>query len=199
MKAKIIGQPATIYSQPDPTAPPITQAMVGGIVDLGRVKKQNGRAWVAVTLSDGRRGYLAGDARVLALRRGTLLQNEVAAYSQPSTSSGVKARYQKCATLYLGERVAQDGKAWVKVLDAAGNEGFVDGETRIQVVAEGAKAAARKKMLRGGLWCVVGIAVTAGTYSLASPGGTYFVTWGAIVFGGIQFFQGMYQFLSAPA
>ncbi|HEV2176083.1 MAG TPA: hypothetical protein VGW33_02620 [Terriglobia bacterium] len=200
MKARVSNQPATIYSQPDSSAPPITQVPVGGIVEVGGVKTQGGRKWVAATLSDGRRGYLAGDAKVIFMRRATLLQDEVAAYSQPSTSSGVKARYQKSATLYLGEKVTEDGKAWARVLDSAGNEGFVDGQTRIKVVPEATKAAGRKNMLRGGLWCVGGIVVTVATYSAAaSGGGTYFVAWGAILFGGIQFFKGMYQFLTASA
>ena len=51
---------------------------------------------------------------------------------------------------------------------------------------------ARRDMLVGGLWCLGGIAVTVLTYSAASGGGTYFVAWGAIVFGAIQFFRGLF-------
>jgi hypothetical protein len=53
------------------------------------------------------------------------------------------------------------------------------------------RAAANKNMLVGGLWCAGGILVTALTYSAASGGGSYVVAWGAIVFGGIQFFRGL--------
>lgn len=57
---------------------------------------------------------------------------------------------------------------------------------------------ARKNMLVGGIWLVLGIVVTAGTYAAASNGGgTYVVTWGAIVFGGIQFLKGVFQFIGA--
>lgn len=46
--------------------------------------------------------------------------------------------------------------------------------------------------------CIGGLIVTAVTYSNASDeGGTYLVTWGAIVFGGYQFIKGLYQKLSA--
>lgn len=51
----------------------------------------------------------------------------------------------------------------------------------------------RKNMLHGALWCVGGIVVTAVTYSAARGGGTYVVTWGAIIFGAIQFFRGVGQ------
>lgn len=51
--------------------------------------------------------------------------------------------------------------------------------------------AARKDMVRGGLWCGLGIVVTIGSYAMASGGGHYVVAWGAIIFGGIQFFRGL--------
>ena len=59
--------------------------------------------------------------------------------------------------------------------------------------AKAARSAAEKQMLHGVLWCAGGIIVTLGTYVAAasSPfGGTYFVAWGAIVFGAVQFFRG---------
>jgi len=46
-------------------------------------------------------------------------------------------------------------------------------------------------MIIGGLFCIGGIAVTALTYSAAAGGGTYVVTWGAILFGGFRFFRGV--------
>ncbi len=59
-----------------------------------------------------------------------------------------------------------------------------------EVVDERRKAA-NKDMLYGALWCIGGTIVTAVSYSAASGGGTYVVTWGAIFFGGIQFFKGL--------
>ncbi len=47
-------------------------------------------------------------------------------------------------------------------------------------------------MVFGALWCIGGIVVTVVTYSAAASGGTYVVAWGAIVFGAIQFFRGLY-------
>jgi len=50
---------------------------------------------------------------------------------------------------------------------------------------------AKKDMLYGGLWFFGGLIVTIVTYSSASGGGRYVVAWGAIIFGGIQFFRGL--------
>ena len=50
---------------------------------------------------------------------------------------------------------------------------------------------ARNQMIIGGLIFFVGLAITIGTYSAASDGGSYVVAWGAIIFGAIRFFRGM--------
>jgi hypothetical protein len=53
------------------------------------------------------------------------------------------------------------------------------------------RTSAEKRMLNGSLWCGGGIFVTVITYAMSANGGTYVVAWGAIVFGGLQFFQGL--------
>jgi len=53
-------------------------------------------------------------------------------------------------------------------------------ETQIR---DAKKAGAKKDMLHGGLWCAGGLALT-----MADVG---FIFWGAIIFGGIQFFKGV--------
>ncbi len=55
------------------------------------------------------------------------------------------------------------------------------------------REAGNKNMLYGALWCVGGLLVTILTYSAASDGGTYVVAWGAVIFGAIQFFKGLFQ------
>jgi hypothetical protein len=64
---------------------------------------------------------------------------------------------------------------------------------------EGRKVMADKyarHMLYGILWAVGGGAVTIVTFSLASEqGGTYFIAWGAILFGIIDFFKGLFGWL----
>jgi uncharacterized protein YaaW (UPF0174 family) len=54
----------------------------------------------------------------------------------------------------------------------------------------------RKNMIVGGLWCGGGTAVTVLTMQAAHGGGTYVVAWGAILFGAIQFFRGVSQFIT---
>jgi hypothetical protein len=60
--------------------------------------------------------------------------------------------------------------------------------------AEERRAAGRKNMIYGALICIIGTAVTVGSYALASGGGTYIIAWGAIIFGAVQFFRGLQQY-----
>lgn len=53
------------------------------------------------------------------------------------------------------------------------------------------------KMALGALICIVGIAITACTYSSAArSGGSYTIAYGAILIGGFRFLQGLYYYYS---
>jgi hypothetical protein len=79
-----------------------------------------------------------------------------------------------------------------KGLDPQAADTVVDELSRVR--SDAARSAGLRNMGFGALWCIGGIAVTAVTYSMASQGGgTYIVTWGAILFGGIQFLRGLWQ------
>jgi hypothetical protein len=74
--------------------------------------------------------------------------------------------------------------------DAAAASAIVERANRTK---DERRVAGRRHMITGGVLCTFGIIVTAATYSAAQHGGTYLVAWGAIVFGGIQFFRGLIQ------
>jgi hypothetical protein len=57
-----------------------------------------------------------------------------------------------------------------------------------------ARAYARH-MLYGVLWAAGGITVTVITLAASANGGTYIVAWGAIIFGIIDFFRGLFGWL----
>jgi hypothetical protein len=64
---------------------------------------------------------------------------------------------------------------------------------------EGRQAMAKRyrgRMVRGLLWAVGGLVVTAITYAMASDkGGSYYIFWGAVLFGAIDFFAGFVGWL----
>jgi hypothetical protein len=61
------------------------------------------------------------------------------------------------------------------------------------------KSAGQKNMAIGGIIAVIGLVVTLATFAAATgeQGGRYVIAWGAVIFGGIQFFRGLSQVSAA--
>ncbi len=110
-------------------------------------------------------------------------------------NEAVQAVYQYAAGLVKSGMSASqvESKLVEKGLDRAAASIVVKKLFALRAKAVG--AAAKKNMLYGALWCIGGILVTAVTFSAAGKGGTYVVAWGAIIFGGIQFFRGLFQYM----
>jgi hypothetical protein len=92
------------------------------------------------------------------------------------------------------------GKDSIDTKEALMQQGLSSDEAQVVVdnletqIQDAKKARAKKDMLYGALWCVGGLVVTFVTMSAASNGGSYVVTWGAIIFGGYQFFKGLINY-----
>lgn len=104
---------------------------------------------------------------------------------------------------HVANRIINDNKAGYEVKQELIEKGMAE-ETAGQIVdhveqqiQEAKRSRANKDMLYGALWCIGGTVVTVVTYSAASGGGRYMIAWGAIIFGGIQFFKGLYNSTSS--
>ena len=81
-------------------------------------------------------------------------------------------------------------------LTRATQNAHVDKENQVEETGS-SRDVGRRNMVVGGLWCIDGILFTAISYNAvasSSRGGSYFIAWGAIVFGAIQFFKGVFSF-----
>jgi hypothetical protein len=60
-------------------------------------------------------------------------------------------------------------------------------------MAQAKQDRAKRDIRNGALWSIGGLAVTGLSYASASGsgGGSYFVCWGAVIFGGIQLIRGL--------
>ena len=110
-----------------------------------------------------------------------------------TTEKAVEQVYAVAANIMVREN--KNAYEVRKELNAIGLE---DESARIVVenlerqIKEAKSGKARKDMLYGGMWFFGGLIVTVVSYSAASNGGgSYMVAYGAIIFGGIQFFRGL--------
>jgi hypothetical protein len=197
----LVDERATIYAEPHRTAATVTELAQGDELEISGQTTSDGENWVAVTLDEGRQGYMPGTARVFRYRL-VRLDQEATMRAQPSDASDILVYYGPGAALMLVGTTVQDGQTWLEVRDSDGNSGFMPGSTRLEGAtptarANAAAAVAKRNMLVGGLWCGGGLLVTLFTYMAASGGGTYVVAWGAIIFGGWQLLKGISQYLAA--
>jgi len=114
----------------------------------------------------------------------------------------VLERYEMGTMVLVLGTTTQGHQSWIGIRDSSGKEGFVPDGTPMEdanrpTQVDVSMARAKRNMIVGGLWCGGGAAVTAVTYANASGGGTYVVTWGAIIFGGFQFLKGLGGYISA--
>lgn len=95
----------------------------------------------------------------------------------------MKQGWPKESAVRFVDRVEQDLKQYV--------EQYKNSPEGRRVMASKYK----RRMLYGALWAVGGTLVTTITYSAASGGGVYIIAWGAILFGIIDFFVGLFGWL----
>lgn len=81
---------------------------------------------------------------------------------------------------------------------ATHEEGSVDRYFKEQHTSliEEAKLLADSEMKQGVIWFIVGIVITGGTYLFASDGGTYYIFWGAMLYGVYRLIRGFWYKLN---
>jgi hypothetical protein len=164
----------------------------GEEVDFIRLEKTANQKWCYISRANGEKGYVPGTTAVRALVQARLEQPAAELRVAPDPNAAVVRQLRKAEMLLLLQTVPGQGGNWVVVRGVDGQEGFLDGKARIKKEAVVRQNTPQHDMLVGGLWCVGGIVVTVLSYG--SKGGI--IAWGAIVFGGIQFFRGLIRLMS---
>jgi hypothetical protein len=164
----------------------------GDEVDFSSIVSAKGKKWCKVFLRNGQTGYCPGDTMVRTLKHVRLHQAKADVLSEPATTSTViRQLVRKDDFLLLSAENANSG-SWAKIRLNDGREGYLDGKAKILGIDAKVQNTPQHDMMVGGLWCIGGIVVTAISYSaVANTGGSYLITWGAILFGGIQFLKGL--------
>lgn len=66
--------------------------------------------------------------------------------------------------------------------------------TVLRARTEANQRSGKRNMMFGALWFGGGALISAISYFVAKDGGGYLVTWGAMIFGGLQLLNGMMQY-----
>jgi hypothetical protein len=195
MKVKITQETAILYPQPDESSGPVHTLNRGDVSELGGVKKVAGKQWVEMTLFDGTKGYVPGGTHLFALIQAQL--NRKTPLYATADKSLVKMDLPRRTMVNFLDLIEQNGQQWIYIQDALGNQGYIEPTTSITRRDPITKKTGITNMWVGGAFFVVGVIVTIVSYASASSGSNYYLCWGAIIFGLVQFIQGLIQFLKA--
>jgi len=197
MQAKLMDETAQVVTLDGDEPVLICELRKGDVFDLGKVVKKRRVKWTEATLDDGTAGFVHGNVKVFIMLRAKSAKRKLKVYLQPSRSSEVIAMFNKRNEFQLLDTFKEGRIAWVQIKDTTGLEGFIDGNAKINVIdAPETRADKRKAAIKdikvGAIWFFAGLAITLGTYNAAQGnGGTYLITWGAILFGGLQCLKGI--------
>ena len=195
MKIKIIQESALLYPQPDENSSPVITLDRGDVGEMGSVKKIGGKQWVEMTLMDGSKGFIPGGTRIFSLIQAQL--NRKTPLYATADKGLVKMELPRRSMVNFLDLVEQNGQKWIYIQDSTGNPGYIEASTSITRKDPITKKMGMTNMWVGGAFFVVGVIVTVVSYLTASANSNYYLCWGAILFGLIQFVQGLVQYLKA--
>jgi len=199
MKARILDPQVKIYSAMDENAVSVATLTKGTEVEIGSARRKNGKLWVPVTLNTGQKVFMLGEARIFSIREGSLMQAKVDVRSEASGESAVVQQLARNARFAILEVMKESQEQWVRIRDANGSEGYIPGDTRIRVTPQKTKAQARKNILSGVMWLVIGGIITFSGSAAVSGGGFTVLGYGALFFGLVMMISGIVQYFTSPA
>jgi hypothetical protein len=127
------------------------------------------------------------------------MQNNTPTNIASSQQDPLAAAFQRAVTLINQGKSKAQIEAELKStgLDQESVSSVVKRVVRLRRQAN--RDVAGRNILFGALFCIGGTVFTALSYQMAAEhpgGGTYVITWGAILFGGIQFLKGLGQLVA---
>ena len=190
----VMMQATSLRKSAGDSAPEMALLNIDDEVDLGATTKADGKVWVRVTLQDGRQGFIAGDAGIRKMTCSKVHQKGAIFLPSPDMPESAGRPLKNGESILIMSAIESNGRKWVKIRDAAGNEGYTAANVKIKTYAATVARSPESDMLVGGAWCLGGIVITAATYSsVAQSGGTYLICWGPVLFGGFRFLKGFFR------
>ena len=185
-----------VYALPMPDSKVISYLKSKDIVELHQLWKGKG-GWIEIRMPSGSKGYIRSQTSILNVNRVKLKDKEAEIFNQPFSNGSPITTLTKGFLFWKIESSETTDPSWIEVCLDSGEHGYIPSSTKIKTLTQITYPIVEtggSDVIAGAIWCILGIVITAGTYSAASDtGGTYLVCWGAVVFGGLQFLRGLFR------
>lgn len=196
MRASLGDESTPVYQEPADESISITTLRKGEEFEIGKVIRQKKSTWVTVTLENGFKGYITGDTQIFAVQKVEAIGNDLEVHESPNADSPVLTVIPKKTQFVVRGAEKVDEDTWYRVTDADGVVGFIKAGARLRVRPEVTMESARKMMITGGIFTVIGALLYFFLPSSAESGGGdfSFITLAVILLGLFQVVQGYLQY-----
>jgi hypothetical protein len=195
MKAMLTDDQTLVYNTMEDQAISIATIHKGEVMELGKVIRKKGKVWVEITLTGDQTGYISGDTKIFAIKKGTLMANSVDLLETPSKSANVVKTEMRGTVMELNGVEKNEEGGWFKVLDDSGTSGYISSDTKMRQVVVPTRSSAIRNMVYGGLFIVLGVVFTVMNQQAAANSGMVYISIAVIFFGLLQGGQGVVELL----
>lgn len=185
-----------VHASPETDSKVTSYLEAEDVVELHKLWKKSG-GWIETRMPGGSMGYIHSETRVSFLERVKLKEKKVEIFNKPSSDGMPVHKLTKGIMFWKFIDVKTTDPSWVAVRLDSGQQGYIPSSSKVkslpQITYPAVETAGHDVMV-GAIWCIAGIAITAGTYAaVEDTGGTYLIAWGPVVFGGFQFLRGLFR------
>lgn len=196
MRASLGDETAPVWQQPEPESISFTSIRKGDEFEIGKVIRKKKDTWVTITLDNGVTGYIAGDTHIFSIQDVEAIANDLEIHETASDESPVLTIIPKKTVFTVRGAEKVDEETWYRVDDKEGVKGYLKAGPRLRARPQVTLDGARKLMITGGIFTVVGLILY---FIFPAPAGTAdngmnFITLAVILLGLFQVFQGYMQY-----
>jgi len=194
MKAILTDETALVYNSIEDQTISIATIHKGEEMDLGKVIRKKGKVWVEIVLPGDQKGYIVGETKIFAVRKGQISAKTADLVEKPEKSAAVIKTIQHSAILTItGVEKTEEG-SWFKAEDETGVTGYISTNAKLKVVPEYTRSGATRNMLTGLVFIIVGVGLAIMNSQSTVNNGMIYVAYAVIFFGLLQGGQGIVEF-----
>ncbi len=134
----IVRMKTSVFAGPSLHSPLVAELDPGTEAELGATHRHAGRDWTVIKLADARRGFVDASISYLSVKPARIVQpGGVNMRAEPTLESPLRRRLisgEEITPLALSEH---EGRAWLRVRDGRGIEGFLPADTPLGAAVPG--------------------------------------------------------------
>jgi hypothetical protein len=194
MKAIMTDETALVYGSIEDQSISIATIHQGEEMDLGKVIRKKGKAWVEITLPGDQKGYIVGETKIFAVRKGQISTKTADLIESPDKSAAVIKTLQHGAILTISGVEKTEEGSWFKAEDETGVTGYISTSAKLKVVPEYTRSGAIRNMLTGLVFIIVGIGLGIMNSQPSAANGMIYIAYAIVFFGLLQGGQGAVEY-----